>query len=53
MRTFSKSKLLALRQCPKPLWLEVHRLTSRHLSGVLRGVANFLAQWASGRYSGC
>ena len=25
MRTFSKSKLLALRQCSKRLWLEVHR----------------------------
>lgn len=25
MRTFSKSKLMALRQCPKRLWLEVHR----------------------------
>jgi len=25
MRTFSKSKLIALRQCPKRLWLEVHR----------------------------
>ena len=25
MRTFSKSKLLALRQCPRRLWLEVHR----------------------------
>lgn len=25
MRVFSKSKLLALRQCPKRLWLEVHR----------------------------
>lgn len=25
MRSFSKSKLLALRQCPKRLWLEVHR----------------------------
>lgn len=25
MRTFSKSKLLALRQCLKRLWLEVHR----------------------------
>lgn len=24
MRAFSKSKLLALRQCPKRLWLEVH-----------------------------
>jgi hypothetical protein len=24
LRTFSKSKLLALRQCPKRLWLEVH-----------------------------
>ena len=25
MRTFTKSKLMALRQCPKRLWLEVHR----------------------------
>ena len=25
MRTYSKSKLLALRQCPKRLWLELHR----------------------------
>jgi hypothetical protein len=25
MRSFSKSKLMALRQCPKRLWLEVHR----------------------------
>jgi hypothetical protein len=25
MRTFSKSKLLALRQCPKRLWMEIHR----------------------------
>ena len=25
MRVFSKSKLMALRQCPKRLWLEVHR----------------------------
>jgi hypothetical protein len=25
MRKFSKSKLLALRQCPKRLWLEIHR----------------------------
>ena len=25
MRIFSKSKLLALRQCPKRLWLEIHR----------------------------
>ncbi len=25
MRTFSKSKLLAYRQCPKRLWLEIHR----------------------------
>lgn len=32
MRTFSKSKLLALRQCPKRLWLEVHRLDLREYS---------------------
>jgi predicted RecB family nuclease len=25
MRTFSKSKLIALRQCPRRFWLEVHR----------------------------
>jgi hypothetical protein len=25
MRVYSKSKLLALRQCPKRLWLEIHR----------------------------
>ena len=25
MRTLSKSKLLAYRQCPKRLWLEIHR----------------------------
>ncbi|MHB1144983.1 MAG: DUF2779 domain-containing protein [Thiobacillus sp.] len=25
MRAFSKSKLMALRQCPRRLWLEVHR----------------------------
>lgn len=25
MRTLSKSKLLAFRQCPKRLWLEIHR----------------------------
>ena len=32
MRTFSKSKLLALRQCPKRLWLEVHRPDLREYS---------------------
>ena len=25
MRTLSKSKLMAFRQCPKRLWLEVHK----------------------------
>lgn len=29
MRNFSKSKLLALRQCPKRLWLEIHRADLR------------------------
>ncbi|MEX1303694.1 MAG: hypothetical protein WEA84_00835 [Rhodovibrionaceae bacterium] len=32
-RTFSKSKLLACRQCPKRLWLEVHRPELRQESG--------------------
>lgn len=30
--TFSKSKLLALRQCPKRLWLEVHHPDLREYS---------------------
>jgi hypothetical protein len=25
MRSFSKSKLMALRQCPKRLWLAIHK----------------------------
>lgn len=29
MRAFSESKLLALRQCPKRLWLEIHQPTLR------------------------
>lgn len=29
MRTLSKSKLLAFRQCPKRLWLEIHQPTLR------------------------
>jgi hypothetical protein len=29
MRTLSKSKILAFRQCPKRLWLEVHKPTLR------------------------
>lgn len=33
MRKFSKSKLLALRQCPKRLWLEIHRPDLREDSG--------------------
>jgi hypothetical protein len=30
IRTLSKSKLIAFRQCPKRLWLEIHRPTLRH-----------------------
>jgi hypothetical protein len=33
MHTFSKSKLMAFRQCPKRLWLEVHRPDLREDSG--------------------
>lgn len=33
MRTLSKSKLLAFRQCPKRLWLEVHQPQLREDSG--------------------
>ena len=32
MRTFSKSKLIAFRQCPKRLWLEVHRPELKEIS---------------------
>lgn len=32
IRTFSKSKLLAFRQCPKRLWLELHRPELAELS---------------------
>lgn len=32
MRTLSKSKLLAFRQCPKRLWLEIHRPALRENS---------------------
>ena len=39
MRTFSKSKLLALRQCPKRLWLEIHRPDLREDSAATE--ANF------------
>ena len=33
MRQFSKSKLIAFRQCPKRLWLEIHRPELRDDSG--------------------
>ena len=33
MRSFSKSKLLAYRQCPKRLWLEIHKPGLRDDSG--------------------
>jgi hypothetical protein len=36
MRTFSKSKLMALRQCPKRLWLEVHRSDLREDSAATK-----------------
>ncbi len=39
MCTFSKSKLLSLRQCPKRLWLEVHRPNLRIDSATTK--ANF------------
>lgn len=33
MHTLSKSKLIAYRQCPKRLWLELHRPELRDDSG--------------------
>ena len=41
LRTLSKSKLLAFRQCPKRLWLEVHQPEARQDSGAT--VASFAA----------
>lgn len=41
MRTLSKSKLLAYRQCPKRLWLEVHRPNLREDSAATQ--ASFAA----------
>lgn len=46
MRTFSKSKLLALRQCPKRLWLEVHRPDLREDSSATQ--ASFQVGFAVG-----
>ena len=40
MRTISKSKLLAFRQCPKRLWLEVHSPESREDSAATQASFN-------------
>jgi len=36
VRTLSKSKLMAYRQCPKRLWLEVHRPKPRENSTAMQ-----------------
>lgn len=46
MRTLSKSKLLAFRQCPKRLWLEIHAPQLREDSGAT------LASYATGHQVG-
>ncbi len=46
MRTLSKSKLIAFRQCPKRLWLEVHRPGLREDSSATQ------ASFASGHQVG-
>lgn len=46
MRTLSKSKLLAFRQCPKRLWLEIHRPSLR------RDSAAAMASFAVGHQVG-
>lgn len=46
MRTLSKSKLLAFRQCPKRLWLEIHAPQLREDSGTT------LANYATGHQVG-
>ena len=46
MRTLSKSKLLAFRQCPKRLWLEIHAPQLREDSGAT------LANYATGHQVG-
>jgi hypothetical protein len=40
MRTFSKSKLMALRQCQKRLWLEIHRPELREDSAATQASFN-------------
>lgn len=46
MRVLSKSKLLAFRQCPKRLWLEIHQPERRKDSGAS------LASYATGHQVG-
>ena len=38
MRPLSKSKLIAFRQCPKRLWLEVHHPGARIDSATTQGI---------------
>lgn len=38
MRALSKSKLIAFRQCPKRLWLEVHKPAAREDSSATQAV---------------
>lgn len=40
MRNLSKSKLIAFRQCPKRLWLEVHRPELREDSAATQASFN-------------
>lgn len=52
MRSFSKSKLLAYRQCPKRLWLEIHKPELRDDSGAAMafGIGNQVGDVARSLY---
>jgi len=52
MRSFSKSKLLAYRQCPKRLWLEIHKPELRDDTGsaMAFGIGNQVGDVARGIY---
>jgi len=52
MRNLSKSKLIAFRQCPKRLWLEIHQPALRDDSGseVVFGIGNQVGEIARSVY---
>ncbi|ABM41055.1 hypothetical protein Ajs_0812 [Acidovorax sp. JS42] len=52
MRVLSKSKLLAFRQCPKRLWLEIHQPERRKDSGAAWPATPRATRWGT-LHGGC